>query len=101
MTTVSDHSDALEGALPATALDGALPANTLEGAPPATLVELVNRVVDRGVSLTGDLTISVADVDLLYLGLRLVLKSVDEGDAEPGSGRLLAGTGAEPGGDPA
>ena len=74
--------------------------DALEGAPPATLVELVNRVVDRGVSLTGDLTISVADVDLLYLGLRLVLQSVDggepEGEAEP---RLLAGTGAEPDGD--
>lgn len=96
---MSDHRKPPEGALPGTALEGALPANPMEGAPPASLVELVNRVVDRGVSLTGDLTISVADVDLLYLGLRLVLKSVDEGHAEPGSGRLLAGTGAEPGGD--
>jgi hypothetical protein len=41
------------------------------------LVELVNRVVDRGVVLGGDLTISVADVDLLYVGLRLLLCSPD------------------------
>ena len=41
------------------------------------LVELVNRVLDRGVVVTGDITISVADVDLLYLGVRLLLSSVD------------------------
>ena len=41
------------------------------------LVELVNRVVDRGVVLGGDVTISVADVDLLYVGLRLLLCSPD------------------------
>lgn len=41
------------------------------------LVELVNRVVDRGVVLSGDLTISVADIDLLYVGLRLLLCSAD------------------------
>jgi hypothetical protein len=44
---------------------------------PVTLVELVNRVVDRGVVLGGDLTISVADIDLLYVGLRLLLCSPD------------------------
>lgn len=41
------------------------------------LVELVNRVVDKGVVLSGELTISVADVDLLYLGIRLLLCSAD------------------------
>ena len=47
---------------------------------PTTLVELVNRVVDRGVSLSGDITISVADIDLLYVGLRLLLCSPNEVD---------------------
>ena len=41
------------------------------------LVELVNRVLDRGVVVTGEATISVAGVDLLYLGLNLVLSSVE------------------------
>lgn len=41
------------------------------------LVELVNRVVDRGVALTGEVTISVADIDLLHLGIRLLLCSPD------------------------
>ena len=41
-----------------------------------SLVELVNRVLDKGVVITGDVTISVAGVDLVYLGLNAVLTSV-------------------------
>ncbi len=41
------------------------------------LIELVNRVLDRGVVVSGDVLISVAGVDLVYLGLRLVLTSVE------------------------
>jgi hypothetical protein len=43
---------------------------------PHTLVELVNRVLDRGVVVQGDVTISVAGVDLVYLGLSALLTSV-------------------------
>jgi hypothetical protein len=41
------------------------------------LVELVDRLLNRGVVLTGELTISVAGVDLVYLGLSVVLTSVE------------------------
>ncbi len=41
-----------------------------------SLAELVNRVLDKGVVVTGDVTISVAGVDLVYLGLNAVLTSV-------------------------
>ena len=41
-----------------------------------TLVELVDRVLNKGVALTGDITLSVADVDLVYVGLRVLLASV-------------------------
>ena len=41
-----------------------------------TLVELVDRVLNKGVTLTGDITLSVANVDLVYVGLRLLLASV-------------------------
>ncbi len=41
------------------------------------LVELVDRLLSRGVVLTGELTISVSGVDLIYLGLSVVLSSVD------------------------
>jgi len=42
-----------------------------------TLLEVLDRVLDKGVVIAGDLTISVADVDLIYLGLRLLLSSVE------------------------
>jgi hypothetical protein len=40
-----------------------------------TLVDLVDRVLNKGVVLTGDVTLSVADVDLVYVGLRVLLAS--------------------------
>lgn len=43
----------------------------------ATLVDLLDRVLERGVTITGDVVLSVAGVDLVYLGVRLVLKGVD------------------------
>ncbi|MBC8162378.1 MAG: gas vesicle protein [Roseiflexaceae bacterium] len=42
-----------------------------------SLLELLDRALNKGVVLWGDLTISVADVDLLYLGLRVLLTSVE------------------------
>jgi hypothetical protein len=41
-----------------------------------TLLELVDRVLNGGVVLSGDITLSVADVDLVYVGLRVLLSSV-------------------------
>ena len=42
-----------------------------------TLLDLVDRAVDHGVILAGDITIAVADVDLIYLGLQVLLASVE------------------------
>jgi gas vesicle structural protein len=43
---------------------------------PHALVDLVNRLLDKGVVITGDITISIAGIDLVYLGLSAVLTSV-------------------------
>jgi hypothetical protein len=51
-----------------------------------SLVEALDRLLHRGVVLSGHATISLADVDLIHLGLHLVLAS---------SG-TLAGRGADP-----
>jgi gas vesicle structural protein len=40
------------------------------------LGDLINRVLDKGVVISGHVTISVADIDLVALDLRLVLSSV-------------------------
>ena len=42
-----------------------------------TLLELADRLLDRGVVLAGEAVISVAGVDLIYLGLNVVLSSVE------------------------
>ena len=42
-----------------------------------TLLELADRLLNRGVVLSGQATISVAGVDLIYLGLSVVLTAVD------------------------
>jgi gas vesicle structural protein len=64
-----------------------------------TLIELVDRVLNRGVVLSGDITLSVAGVDLVYVGLRVLLASVgtferlEQGGS--GNGKVLAAGGAE------
>jgi hypothetical protein len=42
-----------------------------------TLVDVVDTALDKGVVVQGDATVSVADVDLVFLGLKLVLASVE------------------------
>ncbi|QRN94920.1 gas vesicle protein [Archangium violaceum] len=42
-----------------------------------SLCEALDRVLHKGVALRGDIVLSVADVDLVYLGLQLILCSTD------------------------
>lgn len=41
------------------------------------LGDLLNHVLDKGVVISGNVTISVADIDLLVVDLRLLLTSVE------------------------
>jgi Gas vesicle protein len=41
------------------------------------LSDLVNRVLDRGLMITGSVTLAVADIDLVQLDLNLVLTAVE------------------------
>ena len=42
-----------------------------------SLLETLDHLLDRGVVIAGEATISIAGVDLLYLGLNVVLANVD------------------------
>ena len=42
-----------------------------------SLLEILDRVLEAGVVISGDIVISVANVDLVYLGLRALLSSVE------------------------
>jgi len=40
------------------------------------LSDLVNRVLDKGVVISSQITISIADVDLIHLDLRVLISAV-------------------------
>lgn len=58
-----------------------------------TLLELLDRALDKGVVLHGDLTLAVADVDLIYVGLKVLLSSVETAERmrRPGLASLTTG----------
>lgn len=42
-----------------------------------TLLEVLDRVLDKGAVVSGDIVISVAGVDLIYIGLKVLVSSVE------------------------
>jgi hypothetical protein len=62
-----------------------------------SLCEALDRVLHKGVALRGDIVLSVADVDLVYLGLQLILCSTETarrtGLVPPSPMRPLCGRG--------
>jgi len=50
----------------------------LEDARQVSLCEILDRVLNKGAVLVGEATISVADIDLVYLGLQVVLTSMEK-----------------------
>ncbi len=47
-----------------------------------TLIELLDRLLEGGVAIHGEVTLAVADIDLVRVGLRLVVASVDALDRD-------------------
>ena len=50
----------------------------LEERPVGNLLELLDRILDKGVVIIGDVKISVADIELLKIQIRLLIASVDK-----------------------
>jgi hypothetical protein len=42
-----------------------------------SLLETLDHVLDRGLVIAGEITISVADIDLIFVGLNVMLSSVE------------------------
>lgn len=53
-----------------------------------TLVDVLDRVIDRGVVIAGDVVLSVAGIDLVHLELRVRLQGLDR--------QITAGPGPAP-----
>ncbi len=47
------------------------------GAQPQALVDVLDRLLDTGVVVDGQIVLSLAGVDLVHVGLRALLASVD------------------------
>jgi hypothetical protein len=56
-----------------------------------SLLDLVDRLLDGGVVIHGDITLAVADVDLVYVGLRALISSVETIEREMGVSLSAAG----------
>ena len=46
------------------------------------LIDLLDRLLGGGVVLAGDITLAVADIDLVYVGLRALIASVATAERE-------------------
>ena len=53
------------------------PVEAREEAQEVTLLDLVDRAIEHGAILAGDITIAVADIDLIYVGLEVLIASVE------------------------
>lgn len=53
------------------------PGARFDGPSGARLVDVLDRLLDRGVVIRAELWLTVADVDLVYLGASIVLASPD------------------------
>ena len=42
-----------------------------------SLLETLDHVLDRGLVIAGEITISVADIDLIFIGLNVLVSSVE------------------------
>jgi hypothetical protein len=67
----------------------------LEECERVSICEVLDRVLNKGVVVAGEVTISVADVDLIYLGLQLVLTSIETARESMGNGRPAGGLALE------
>ena len=42
-----------------------------------TFLEILDRILDKGVVISGDLVLSLAEIDLIYVGLKVLISSVE------------------------
>jgi len=54
-----------------------MPDISLNDADRVSLCEALDRVLNKGAVVVGEITISVAGIDLIYMGLQVVLTSIE------------------------
>jgi hypothetical protein len=71
-------TDGNDGQLVKDRAAGALNRRLATPAQPTNLADLLERVLDKGIVVAGDITLSLATVDILTLKIRLLIASVDK-----------------------
>jgi hypothetical protein len=61
-----------------------------------SLLETLDHVLNRGLVIAGEITISVADVDLIFLGLNVLVSSVEKANEVLRHRELGTAQGLEP-----
>jgi len=56
------------------------PSSQLGRAQPATLADILERVLDKGIIIAGDIRVNLLDIELLTIKLRLLVVSVDKAE---------------------
>jgi hypothetical protein len=56
--------------------------STVSAGEDIALIDLLDRLLGGGVVLAGDITLAVADIDLVYVGLRALISSVATAERE-------------------
>jgi hypothetical protein len=57
-----------------------MPTSVIEGHRSTGLVDLLDRVLDKGLVVAGDIKISLAEVELLTIRIRLLICSIDKAE---------------------
>jgi len=65
-----------------------------------TLIDALDKVLEKGAVINGDVAIRVADVDLIYLGLRILLTSISKAEEVSGKNWRSFGTDYHPSREP-
>ena len=68
-----------QGASPAAASRPYAPPQQYGGGPaPANLADILERVLDKGIIIAGDIQVNLLDIELLTIKIRLIIVSVDK-----------------------
>ena len=54
------------------------PAGTSRAPQPANLADLLERILDKGIVIAGDIRVNLLDIELLTIKIRLLIASVDK-----------------------
>ena len=55
-----------------------MPQQVVHATEASSLVEILERILDKGIVIAGDIRIKIADIELLTINIRLLVASVDK-----------------------